>query len=59
MSECHCAVMWEVLLDQDMTVKSAHLRDSEDTDSTEGTGCHRKNLTLGYISSQMVICGAL
>ena len=35
MSECHCAMMWEVLLDQDMAVKSAHLRDSEDTDLTE------------------------
>ncbi len=34
-TECNCSVMREVLLNEYMSVESAHLRNSEYTDTTE------------------------
>ena len=35
MSEHHGAVVWIVLLDEDVTIEAAHVLDTEDTDRTE------------------------
>ena len=35
MSEHHSAVVWVVLLDEDVTIEAAHVLDTEDTDRTE------------------------
>ena len=59
MSEGHCAVMREVALDQDMTIEALHLRNREYTDTSEGMGCHRQNLAVCNIGTQLVICSAL
>ena len=60
MSECYCAVMRIVFLYQYVTVESAHLRNSEDTDASEGTCCYRKNLALCDVSAQFLrqMCSA-
>ena len=34
-TEHHGAVVWVVLLDEDVTVEAAHVLDTEDTDRTE------------------------
>ena len=59
MSECYCAVMRIVFLYQYVTVESAHLRNSEDTDASEGTCCYRKNLALCDVSAQFCVRCAL
>ena len=35
MAEHHGAVVWVVLLDEDVTIEAAHVLDTEDTDRTE------------------------
>ncbi len=35
MTEHHSAVVWVVLLDEDVTIEAAHVLDTEDTDRTE------------------------
>ena len=59
MTESNGSVMRIILLDQNVTVKSSHLRNCEDTDGTEGFGCYRKNLALCHISAELAVCGAL
>ena len=58
MAECNSSMMRIVLLDQNMTIESSHLRNCEDTDGTEGFGCYRKNLALCHISAELAVCGA-
>ena len=59
MSECNGSVMRISFFDQFMAIESSHLRNREDTDTTEGTGCNRKYLTICHISTQFSIRGAL
>ena len=58
-TECNCAVMREVLLDQNVTIESAHLRNSEYADGTEGLGANVQNLALCDISAKLAISGGL
>ena len=55
MSECNCSVMWIVLLNQYVAIESAHLMDSEYTDTTEGSGSYRKNFTFCYVCTKLAI----
>ena len=48
-----------VFLYQYVAVESAHLRNSEDTDASEGTCCYRKNLALCDVSAQFCVRCAL
>lgn len=59
MAECYCTMMWETFFDQDMTIESAHFRNSKDTDGSKGTCCHRKDFTLSHISTKFIVCCAL
>ena len=59
MAECNSSMMRIVLLNQNMTIESSHLRNCEDTDGTEGFGCYRKNLALCHISAELAVCGTL
>ena len=59
MAERDCSVVWIVLLDQNVTVESAHLRDCEDADGTEGTCRNRKNLALCNVGAKLTICRTL
>ena len=54
-SECNSTMMREILLDQDMTIESAHLLNREYTDRTEGLTCNRKNLTLCHIDTSAIL----
>ena len=47
MSERHRTVMRIIFFNQDMAVKSSHLRNCEYTDGAEETRSHRKRLPLG------------
>ena len=55
MSESNCAVMREVLLDQNMTVEASHLRNSKHTDTSEGLCRYRKNLALCNVCAELVV----
>ena len=55
MSECYGSVMREVLFDQYMTIESAHFRNCEDSDCSEGTCCYRKDFTVCNVSSQYIV----
>ena len=46
MSECYSTVMRESSLNQHVTVETSHLMNGKYTDSTEGTCCNWKNLTV-------------
>ena len=59
MAEGHRAVMGESALDQHMTVKSSHLRNGENSDTSEGTGSHRQHLAVGNVGPQLIVRGAL
>ena len=59
MAECHRAVMGIIALDQHMTIEPLHLRNGKDADAAEGTGGNRKDLTVGHISPQPAVSGAL
>ncbi len=54
-SERNCAVMRVILLDQYMTVESAHLLDRKYTDGAEGFRRNGKDFSLRHISAQNVI----
>ena len=58
-SECYGTVVREVLLDQYVTIETSHFGDSENTDTTEGSGSYRKYFTLCNICAQLVVCGRL
>ena len=55
MSECYGSVMREVLFDQYMTIESAHFRNCEDSDCSEGTCCYWKDFTVCNVSSQYIV----
>src|SRR5699024_1169170 len=57
--EGHRAVMGESALDQHMTVKSSHLRNGENSDTSEGTGSHRQYLAVGNVGPQLIVRGTL
>ena len=60
MPESNSAMMREVLLDQYMTVESAHLRNCKDTNGTKGTCCNRKNLArVGKTTTTINLAAAL
>lgn len=58
-SECYGSVVREVFLDQYVTIETSHLGDSENTDTTEGSGRNGKDFTLCNVSAQLVVCGRL
>ena len=58
-TECYCTVMREVLLDQHVTIESAHLRDCEYADGTEGLGANVKYFTLCDVCAKLAISGGL
>ena len=58
-TERYGTVVREVLLDQYVTIETSHLRDSEDTDTTEGSGSYGKDFTLCNICSELIVCGRL
>ena len=58
-SECYGAVMRIVALYQNVTVESAHLRNCEDTNASEGFCRYRKNFTLCDVSNQFCVGCAL
>ena len=53
MAEHNGAVMWIVLLDEDVTIEAAHVLDAEDTDRTERTCSHWQNLALSNVGAQL------
>ena len=55
MSEHNSAMVREILLNQYMTVKSSHFRNSEDTDTAEGSGRNIKDLTFCHIGNQFSV----
>ena len=59
MAERHCSVVRIILLDQNMAVESAHLRNCKDADGTEGTCGNRKNLPLCNIGAKLTIRSTL
>ena len=59
MTERYCTVMRIILLDQYMTIESAHLRNCEYTDTAEGLGCYRKYFSFCHICTQNTICCTL
>ena len=59
MSKCHRTVVRITLLDQYMTVESAHLGDGEDADAAEAAGLHRENLALCDVGAQLALAVAL
>ena len=42
-----------------MTVEASHLRNGENADAAEGTGCNRKHLALCDVGTQPVVRRAL
>ena len=59
MAEGDGAVMREVLLDEDVAVEAAHLRDGEDADAAEGVrGCWQ-DFALGDVGAQLAVSRAL
>ena len=59
MTEHHSAVVWVVLLDEDVTIEAAHVLDTEDTDRTERAGSYRNNLTLSDVSAELGVSSRL
>ena len=53
MAEHNGAVVWVVLLDEDVTIEAAHVLDTEDTDRTERACSHRNNLALSDVSAEL------
>ena len=53
MAEHNGAVVWVVLLDEDVTIEAAHVLDAEDTDRTERAGSYRDNLALSDVSAEL------
>ena len=58
-TEYNCTVMRIVLLDENVSVESAHFLDAEDTDSTEGSCSYRKDLALCSVGSECSIGSGL
>ena len=59
MTKSNSSMVWEILFDQYMAVKSSHFRNCKYTNGTEGTGCNRKNLSLCNIGSELTVSRAL
>ena len=58
-SESYGTVVREVLLDQYVTIETSHLGDSENTDTTEGSGSYGKDFALCNVCAQLVVRGGL
>ena len=56
MTESNCTMVGEIALNKHMAIESAHFRDCEYADTTEGTGCNGKNLTLSNIRFKVTVC---
>ena len=59
MTERHCAVVREVLLDEHMAVEAAHFRDGEYADGTEGVGRYVQHFALCNVCAQLGVGRAL
>ena len=59
MAESNSAVMRIALLNEDMTIESSHFRNSENTDTTEGTCLNIENFTFSDIGTQNSLAVAL
>ena len=59
MAEHNGAVVWIVLLDEDVTIEAAHVLDAEGTDRTERAGSHWQNLALSNVSTETGVGGRL
>ena len=57
--EGHGAVVGIALLDEDMAVEPAHLRNGEHADAAEGAGGHRQHLALGDVGAEVALAVAL
>ena len=55
----NCTVMRISLRNENVTVETSHLRNTENTNTTEGTGRNRQNLTLCNICFQLGVSCAL
>ena len=53
MAEHNGAVVWIVLLDEDVTIEAAHVLDTEDTDRTERAGSNGNPLVLSDLGAQL------
>lgn len=58
-TERHCAVVREVLLDEHMAVEAAHFRDGEYADGTEGVGWYVQHFALCNVCAQLGVGRAL
>jgi len=58
-TECHSAVMRISLLDEYVTIEASHLLDSEDCDTTEGTGRYVEDLALSDVGNKLSVAVAL
>ena len=59
MAEGDRAVVRVALLDEDVAVEPAHLRDGEDADAAEGTGLDGQDLALGDVAAEVAVGVAL
>ena len=59
MAEGNCAVVGIALLNEHMSVESAHLRNGEDADTAEGAGLYGQNLALGNVAAKHAVGIAL
>lgn len=59
MAEGDGAVMREVLLDEDVAVEAAHLRDGEDADAAEGVRSCWQDFAFSDVGTQLAIGRAL
>lgn len=58
-SKGHRTVVWIALLDEYMTVETAHFRNSEYADAAEGPGFYRQHFPLSDVGAQDTVTVAL
>ena len=59
MTECNCTVVRESALDENVTIESCHFRNSEDSDTTEGTCLDIEDLTFCDVGNEFSVTVAL
>ena len=59
MTECNGTVVRISLLDEHVAIEASHLLDSEDCDTTEGTGRYVENLALSDVGNKLSVAVAL